>query len=159
MKKRKAFTLIELLIVVAIIAVLAVIIVLNLLSARDKANYARVKDDLNNLSQSVRLAYADGTVTSDVSFWVAFKADTDLAKIKGSDGKNLVSVVPTAPTGFGVSGDYYQYYIKGSTDFGFRATDKANSGQYCGYLNGALFTGSSSAGASSVQTYSKCDGS
>jgi prepilin-type N-terminal cleavage/methylation domain-containing protein len=159
MRKRRAFTLIELLIVVAIIAILAVIIVLNLLSARDKANYARVKDDLNNLSQAARIAYADGTVVSQ-SNWKAFDPSA-LPSLKDSMGNNVVTVAPTAPSGFeaSASGGYYQYFLRSSTDFGFRAIDKAHADQYCGYINGVLFTGVSQAGATANYTYTKCDGS
>jgi len=161
MKKRKAFTLIELLIVVAIIAILAVIIVLNLVSAREKANYAKVKDELKTMSDAARIGYTDGVVTAQTSW--AVTDSTFLPKIKDSGGANLITSVPIPPSGFGiVSGatSYYQYYLKSSTDFGFRSYDKEyGTAKYCGYLNGAIYTAGSKVAGGDTKIYSACNGS
>ncbi len=57
--RRSAFTLIELLIVVAIIGILAAIAVPNFLNARTRANVARVKADLRNVSTALESYFVD----------------------------------------------------------------------------------------------------
>jgi prepilin-type N-terminal cleavage/methylation domain-containing protein len=159
MKKRPAFTLIELLIVVAIIAILAVIIVLNLLTARDKANYAKVKDELKTMSDAAQLSYNDGLTTA-VNNWTEMTSQT-ISYLKDSSSNNLITSVPIPPLGFGMgpSKDAYQFYLKSSTDFGFRSYDKKyGTDEFCGYLNGAQFIGDSDHGSGTNQKYSTCDG-
>ena len=55
----RGFTLIELLIVIAIIGILPAIVSTNLVAARARARDARRKGDLQAISQSLRLYYAD----------------------------------------------------------------------------------------------------
>jgi prepilin-type N-terminal cleavage/methylation domain-containing protein len=57
--KKKAFTLIELLIVVLIIAILAAIAVPNFLEAQVRAKVARVKADMRSVAMAVETYYAD----------------------------------------------------------------------------------------------------
>jgi prepilin-type N-terminal cleavage/methylation domain-containing protein len=59
MKARKAFSLIELLIVVAIVAILAAIAVPNFLEAQTRARVARVKADFRNISTALGMYYSD----------------------------------------------------------------------------------------------------
>ncbi len=59
MKKQYAFTLIELLIVVAIIGILAAIAVPNFLNAQTRAKVARVVSDLKAITQSMEMYYLD----------------------------------------------------------------------------------------------------
>ena len=56
---RAAFTLIELLIVVAIIAILAAIAVPNFLEAQTRSKVARVKSDMRTLSGALQAFYTD----------------------------------------------------------------------------------------------------
>lgn len=150
MRKRKAFTLIELLIVVAIIAILAVIIIINLVSARDKANYAKVKTELKTVSDGIRLGYADGsTIPTANTAWVPASV-SNLATFKNSSGTALLPGAPVSPSGW--SG-FYEFYNSDSADYGVRIMDKAHTTtpiKYCGYLKGNLNTSG---------VYSACDGS
>src|SRR5210317_2224960 len=59
MKRIKAFTLIELLIVVAIIAILAAIAVPNFLEAQIRSKVSRVKSDQRSLATAIESYYVD----------------------------------------------------------------------------------------------------
>ena len=61
MEKRKAFTLIELLIVVAIIAILAAIAVPNFLEAQTRAKISRVKSDMRSMATATEAYRVDNT--------------------------------------------------------------------------------------------------
>lgn len=65
---RRAFTLIELLIVVAIIAILAAIAVPNFLEAQTRAKVARVKNDLRTHATAIEAYYVD---------WNRYTRDSD----------------------------------------------------------------------------------
>lgn len=64
MKKRKGFTLVEIMIVVAIIALLAAIAIPNLLTARRSANDAAAKSELHTLST----AFENYAIDNDGSY-------------------------------------------------------------------------------------------
>lgn len=65
MKNKKAFTLIELLIVIAIIGILSSAILVNVTSARQRANDAKRKSDLNQIGAAYMSYFA-----STGSYWV-----------------------------------------------------------------------------------------
>lgn len=154
--KRKAFTLIELLIVVAIIAILAVIIVINLLNARQKANYAKARSELKTISDGIALAWSDGQTGATTNWTTA--TTSNLSRFVNSSGTATIPQGPTKPANWPSD---YTFYSSSATDFGARIQDpkSVSPAQYCGYIKGNLFTGSSSAGGGSSVTYSSCDGS
>lgn len=61
MKKFKAFTLVELLVVVVIIGILATLVVVGLSSASNKAKDAKTKTSIEAVNTAIQIAIADGT--------------------------------------------------------------------------------------------------
>ena len=59
MKNKKGFTLIELLVVIAIIGLLSSLAVVSLNNARNKAQDARIKSDLKQVSTAMELFYSE----------------------------------------------------------------------------------------------------
>jgi len=119
---KKAFTLIELLIVIAIIGILATLIIIALNAARNKAKDAQIKSDANSLSKAMEIVRIDRDLS--VVGWVGSSClvdntsttnDSNIARWldNGLDangnptGKRLVSAIPTHPK----SGQCYQIKI------------------------------------------------
>jgi type II secretion system protein G len=71
MQARKAFTLIELLIVVAIIAILAAIAVPNFLEAQVRSKVSRVKADMRSLATAIESYVVDTNRYPIASQWVS----------------------------------------------------------------------------------------
>jgi type II secretion system protein G len=71
-KFQRAFTLVELLVVISIIGILATLITANLNSARSRARDAQRKSDLKNMSTALRLYYNDRGVfpVKDASYQI-----------------------------------------------------------------------------------------
>jgi prepilin-type N-terminal cleavage/methylation domain-containing protein len=88
MKRQSAFTLIELLIVVAIIAILAAIAVPNFLEAQTRAKVSRVKSDHRTIATAIESYFVDhnryppqGPVTLAAYPWIG-----DPTRVYGGDG-------------------------------------------------------------------------
>ena len=96
---KKAFTLIELLIVIAIIAILASMVYLNLNSARNRAKEARVKSDLSELSKALEVVKVDRDLTAVGWGLLNDTADNDsnYTRWDDIDGKDLVTALPANP--------------------------------------------------------------
>jgi prepilin-type N-terminal cleavage/methylation domain-containing protein len=92
---RRAFTLIELLIVVAIIAILAAIAVPNFLEAQVRSKVARVKNDMRTLATAVESYRTDNPAYPEYAV-IQFPANTteDPAASTGNDYFEYLSRVP-----------------------------------------------------------------
>jgi len=75
MKTRKAFTLIELLIVIAIIGILSSVIYINLNSAKKKSEDAKIKSDVASLATALEVVRADRNL-NDIGWTTIVKDDT-----------------------------------------------------------------------------------
>ncbi len=73
MKKREAFTLIELLIVVAIIGILAAIAVPNFLNAQLRAKIAKVESEMRNISSALEMYQMDNGMYPP---WLTFSGES-----------------------------------------------------------------------------------
>ena len=118
-KRRKGFTLIELMIVVVIIGILAAVAIPNFVEMTDEAKAARIQADLNTMGSAVEIYYVkNGSYPSSIS---------DMVDKSGNTG--YLRSVPEPP----VSGTSYNlnsstgeitYTFKGTTysSFGTKTT-------------------------------------
>ena len=108
---KKAFTLIELLIVIAIIAILAGVIFVNLNSARNRAKDAQVKSDLSEFSKALEILKVDrdlvNTSWNTLGESAAGTTDASIPNWKDVDGNPLLAKLPTHP----ISGGAYRVRI------------------------------------------------
>ena len=84
MKKRKGFTLIELMIVIAIIIILAAIAIPNYLKMTDRARRARVAGDFTSVATAIEAFSVD---------WGSYPNTPPSTALKGSFGKHATSVI------------------------------------------------------------------
>ncbi|MDI9325560.1 MAG: type II secretion system protein [Alphaproteobacteria bacterium] len=105
-KKRNAFTLIELLIVVAIIGILASIVIVTLTGQTDKANAARAKANSRS-------------VLSAISIYLANENKSPVASTTCSGiGSSPAIPLPVIPTGAGCSSSTTNYAVYWAKDTG-----------------------------------------
>ncbi len=129
--KKRAFTLIEMLVVIAIIGVLAGIITFVIAGARQKANATRAKADLTQLNNVMAIASAEGCNTLTVT-----NGSTNL-KLSGTlpDGTTKeYATLSTPPSGF-------TYYINVDSNSATGCTGTPVAGEkYYSATGGANWT-------------------
>jgi prepilin-type N-terminal cleavage/methylation domain-containing protein len=107
-RRSNAFTLIELLIVVAIIGILAAIAIPNFLEAQVRAKVARVKNDLRTLATGEESYYVDNNIYSpDVNYppdW------TEVGWVYLTSPVEFLSSIPTDPFNYRVDKPFDAYY-------------------------------------------------
>lgn len=133
-RSESAFTLIELLIVVAIIGILAAIAVPNFLNAQVRAKIARVKADQRNIGQALGMYHADHNAFPDFVTFPLFatRGVPELTTPVAYIGTYPADVFQFTKEGYGLPGDlretkmaYYNLKIstltgkaRGGTQFG-----------------------------------------
>ncbi|MDK0864205.1 prepilin-type N-terminal cleavage/methylation domain-containing protein [Clostridium perfringens] len=115
-KKKKGFTLIELIIVIAIIAILAAIAIPNFLSIQRKS---KVKADIasaKNIYDVTSALVADNKITSDC----AYVLDPSVAE---KDRDIIEKAMQTIPTSKSIKGDYFKVVVTGITKDSTKVVD------------------------------------
>ena len=141
---RKAFTLIELLIVIAIIGILAAVIFVNLNAAGNKAKDAQVKSDLVSLSQALEIVKVDRNLKAPAANPATIVAsaiitDDNINNWLDSNGKPMIASVPKNPVGGTVINSYY-INISTTDSTSYAIYSKLTSGQFYCIQNGTSST-------------------
>ncbi len=102
-KKKKGFTLIELIIVLAVMAIIALIAIPNFAAVRDNSKVKADKQSCETIERTVLMLVSDETITGQDTFNLKFSStpgSTDLpasdGKIKGSNKKTAKEIVDEA---------------------------------------------------------------
>ncbi len=108
-KSRKAFTLVELLVVISIIGVLSSVVFASLSSARASARDTKRKAEIKNMITALRVYYNSNNIFPNISY-----AGACGTAIDGTDAlsvalisDNLMTTMPTIPSNSGACGDAY----------------------------------------------------
>lgn len=117
---KKAFTLVELLIVIAIIGILATLVLTNLTGARERARDARRKVDLDSIAKSLRLYYNDNqSFPTANAFQINACSPSPCAwgsAFTSTNGQTAyMNSLPTDPSSTVGSPVTYKYYSTGDT--------------------------------------------
>ena len=115
-KKKKGFTLIELIIVIAIIAILAAIAIPNFLSIQRKSKVKADVASAKNIYDVTSALVADNKITSDC----AYVLDPSVAE----DNRDIVEkAMQTIPTSKSIKGDYFKVVVTGVTNDSTKGVD------------------------------------
>jgi prepilin-type N-terminal cleavage/methylation domain-containing protein len=152
--KQKAFTLIELLIVVAIIAILAAIAVPNFLEAQVRSKVARVRADVRSLATAQEAYYTDWNsytlrdladrrdqltgwlmLTTPVAYITSIPSDPfGQGRFKGGSGKILDAVYELGSGKAGQQGDFPNNTYEMSSYGPDKIDDTLDTGNFPGHL-------------------------
>jgi len=105
----RAFTIIELLIVIAIIGILTGVILTSLSSSRSKARDVKRVSDMGQIQLALELYYDRCKHYPASAGAVDVNDATCTLKIT-----DFISAIPTPPTGIFTNNGYYKYYTNGS---------------------------------------------
>lgn len=140
--KRKAFTLVELMIVVVIIGILATLVALALSSASSRAKNAKAIDSVKKVESALVIALAGGTATTDAD-WQTVTINT----FKDESGVRILNSAPLSGDGTAVmmklvdttSGDYIIRAKNAKGDACWYTSGGTNAGQayYSNNLSGS----------------------
>lgn len=162
-KSRRAFTLIELLIVITIIGILAVALIPKIASAPSRARDAQRKTDLNTIAIALEAYYADYSAYPTA----ASGACINSTAISGFDKYFNVSDIPNDPSGATngpvtgtctTKGDYYYQSLDSAQHYGIAVNlenDPYGSTAAPGNVLSASLTGVTTTGTASSGVYYK----
>ncbi|WP_346914702.1 type II secretion system protein [Clostridium sp.] len=98
-KKKKGFTLIELIIVLAVMAIIALIAIPNFKAVRDNSKVKADKQSCETIERTVLMVVSDESITGDGTIELT-PPDTNLpvadGNIKGSNGRSAKEIVEEA---------------------------------------------------------------